>query len=297
LGIVAHSHSAKPALRWHDWEVEFDGMEWLNADTEWRDERGWPLARALARYAFRPAETLASLLDRPEASLARWDMLTARRPVVALAGADAHARLGWMDDDADGYRRRWFLRIPSYDASFRAFAIRVMLERPLSNDAPADAATIINAIRRGSVYSAVDAIAAPAGLEFFGSSGGRRIGQGGRIDWPAEPITLTARANGAAGEFVLRKDGRVLGRGPLPELTVDAAGEGTYRVEVYLTGSPGDPPIPWIVSNPIYIRRNGWETASPVTAEPEASREDHGTRKRMTRRPPTWRKKIIQPGP
>jgi hypothetical protein len=27
-----------------------------------------------------------------------------------------------------------------------------------------------------------------------------------------------------------------------------------YRVEVRLPGAPGDPPVPWIVSNPIYLR-------------------------------------------
>ena len=106
FGVVAHADSAKPALRWHDWNVPFDAMEWLNADTEWRDEGRGHLLRALARYPFRPAETLASLLDRPEITLQRWDALTQTRPVVALAGADAHARAGWLDDDANGYTRR-----------------------------------------------------------------------------------------------------------------------------------------------------------------------------------------------
>jgi hypothetical protein len=243
-------------------------MEWLNADTEWRDERLWHLARALARYAVRPAETLASLLDRPDATLARWDALAARRPVVALAGADAHARAGWMDDDANGYRRSWFVRIPSYDASFAAFAMRVILDRPLSADAAGDAVLVLDALKRGSAYSAVDVIAAPADFEFFATGGGRRIGQGERFNQPTEPITLTARTNAPGGEIVIRKDGRVLERGPSPELTVHTAGEGSYRVEVYLPNGPGDPPIPWIVSNAIYVRGNDW--GRPVSPAAEA---------------------------
>src|SRR5918999_253086 len=127
FGIVAHPHSSKSGLQWHDWNTDFDGLEWLNADTEWRDERWQQLARGLTRYPFRPAETLAALLDRPDATLARWDRVTQQRHVVALAGADAHARAGWKDDDVEGYRRGWFLRIPSYDASFRTFAMRVSL--------------------------------------------------------------------------------------------------------------------------------------------------------------------------
>jgi hypothetical protein len=268
FGIVAHPHSAKSGLRWYDWDAEFDAIEWLNADTEWRDERPAQLLRALARYPFRPPETLASLLDRPDATLARWDVLTQLRPVVALAGADAHARAGWMDDDVDGYRRGWFLNMPSYDASFRTFAMRVTLERPLANEAPADAAQIIAALRRGAVYSAIDAIASPAALEFFAASGRQRINQGDSFNEPATSLTFTARTNATAGgEIILRKDGHILRQNPLPALTADAAGEGTYRVEVYLSGAPGEPPIPWIVSNPIYVRPDGWGTSLPMAGE------------------------------
>jgi hypothetical protein len=271
FGVVAHPDSAKPALRWLDWDAEFDGIEWLNADTEWRDERLPHLARALARYAFRPAETLASLLDRPDATLERWDTIAQRRPVVALAGADAHARAGWMDDDRQGYRRSWFLRIPSYDASFRTFAMRVPLERPLANDAGADAARIIAALKRGDVYSVVDAVASPAVLDFSARGKGHRINQGEVFNDTTAALTFTARTNATTGGLiVLRKDGRILAQNPLPALDVESVGEGTYRVEVYLSSAPGDPPIPWIVSNPIYIRRDGWVTGTPSPISLEA---------------------------
>ena len=264
FGIVAHPDSAKPGLQWHDWDAEFDGMEWLNADTEWRDEGSAHLARALVRYPFRPVETLGSLLDRPDATLARWDAITQRRPVVALAGADAHARAGWMDDDVQGYRRGWFLRIPSYDASFRTFAMRVALDRPLANDAAADAANLIAALKRGAAYSAIEAMASPAALEFSASSGSHRITQGDLFNNTAAALTFTARTNATTGGvIVLRKDGRILTQNPLPALALETAGEGTYRVEVYLSGGPGDPPIPWILSNPIYVRPAGWGMGMP----------------------------------
>jgi hypothetical protein len=251
FGVVAHPDSSKPSLRWRDWDVDFDAMEWLNADTEWRDERRGLLVRALLRYPFRPAETLASLLDRPDATLTRWDALTQRRRVVALAGADAHARAGWMDDDAKGYRG-WFLKIPSYEASFRTFAMRVTLDRPLGTDAAADARLVIDALKKGEVYTAVDAIASPAALEFAAVS-----------------RTLTARTNATSGgTIVLRKDGRIMAQRPLPALTIEAPGEGTYRVEVYLDAAPGNPSIPWIVSNPVYLRSDGWGSPVPVVPQP-----------------------------
>ena len=269
FGVVAHPDSAKSGLRWHDWNAEFDGMEWLNADTEWRDERWQQLSRGLTRYPFRPAETLAALLDRPDATLARWDRVTQQRPVVALAGADAHARAGWKDDDVEGYRRGWFLRIPSYDASFRTFAMRVSLDRPLSNDAEAGAAQIISSLRRGAVYSAIDAVGSPAVFDFSATADGREVRQGEVFTEPAVPLTFSARVNARAdGVITLRKDGRIVEQGPLPALTRESAGEGTYRIEVDLSNAPGEPPIPWIVSNPIYVRPPGWGTPAATVATP-----------------------------
>jgi hypothetical protein len=243
FGVVAHPDSAKPALRWHGWDASFDAIEWLNADTEWRDEGRGQFLRSLVRYPFRPEATIASLLDRPDQTLERWDELTAKRRVVALAGADAHARAGWMDDDVNGYTRGWFVRIPSYDASFRTFAIRVVLEQALAGNAVPDGAAIVSALKAGRVYSAIDAIAAPAQLHFA-----------------ANGTTITARTNAPrGGTIVLRKDGRVVAEEPAPQLTFETKGEqGTYRVEVNLSNAPGDPPVPWIVSNPIYMRPPEW---------------------------------------
>ncbi len=252
FGVVAHPDSAKPELRWSAWNVPFDGIEWLNADTEWRDESRVQFARALARYFFRPAETLASLLDRPDRTLERWDTLTKTRPVVALAGADAHARAGWMEDEPNGYRRGWFLRVPSYDASFRAFGIRVAVEQPLGKDAAADAQAVLSALRTGRVYSAIDALATPPVLEFT-----------------LKDSLFVARTNApGGGTIVLRRDGRIVSQQSVPELTFDSKGEqGSYRVEVHLSNAPGDPPVPWIVSNPIYVHPDGWGVA-PAAAEP-----------------------------
>ena len=270
FGIVAHPDSAKPSLRWTDWNAPFDAMEWLNADTEWRDEGTTQLARALIRYPFRPAETLASLLDRPDAALARWDSLTQKRQVVALAGVDAHARAGWMDDDATGYRGSWFVKLPSYETSFRTFSIRLNLNHALRTDAAADAAEILSALKAGRVYSAVDALAGPPALEFRTKNGESTNYMGEVIERGGTFVATTSVA--AGGVIVLRKDGQIVAEHPLPEVTFDSKGEeGTYRAEVHLSNVPGEPPVPWIVSNPIYVRRQqGWGSAPSIAPQPPA---------------------------
>ena len=70
------------------------GIEWLNADSEWRDESFRSLARALFMYPMYGTAALMTLLDRPVSVLERWDALTAERRIVAIAASDAHARLG-----------------------------------------------------------------------------------------------------------------------------------------------------------------------------------------------------------
>ena len=53
IAIAAHPGSRRDDLRWADWDAPITGLEWLNADSEWRDERVWSLWRALVTYPFR----------------------------------------------------------------------------------------------------------------------------------------------------------------------------------------------------------------------------------------------------
>ena len=133
------------------------------------------LARALAAISV-PAGGDAGVAARSSGRDARSDgtRSTQRRRVVALAGADAHARAGWMDDERNGYRRGWFLRIPSYEASFRTFAMRVALDAPLAQRMqPPMPRAIIAALKTGRVYSAIDAHRLTGDARFLGDSGGR----------------------------------------------------------------------------------------------------------------------------
>jgi hypothetical protein len=268
FGVVAHPDSSKPGLQWREWTAPFDAIEWLNADSEWRDESRNRLLSAIAAYPVRAAETLGSLLDRPERTLLQWDALTQRRRIVALAGADAHARAGWRDDDAHGYQQEWFLRLPSYAVSFRTFALRVDLNSPFTGDAATDARQLIAALKGGRVSSGIDAIASPAALEFSAAAGPASATQGERLDTTG-PVSFRARVNAPnGGVIVLRRDGGIIAQGSLPSLAFESTGgRGVYRVEVYLSNGPGQPPVPWIVSNPIYVQPAGW--GLPLAVQPD----------------------------
>src|SRR6185503_7550754 len=59
MAIAAHPFSPKPQLRWTESNVPVQGLEWVNADSEWRDEPLSTIARSLLTYPFRRPETLA----------------------------------------------------------------------------------------------------------------------------------------------------------------------------------------------------------------------------------------------
>ena len=260
FGIAAHPYSARSDLEWTDWDAPFDGLEWLNADSEWRDESVLRLARLPFDYLLRPSQALASALDRPVAALERWDAMIARRPLVGLAAHDAHGGLSAREDAGFGLPG-----LPSYEAGFRAFAIRAIVDAALEGSAPDDARLVLDAIRRGRVFSAIDAVAAPAQLDFVAAAGAHqaRMGDALPFDTGIELIVRTTLPDG--GSLALLCDGREAGVSGSGELRLRPGGPMACRPEVRAPGAPGAPPVPWIVGNAIYLLS---AVIEPVGAEP-----------------------------
>jgi hypothetical protein len=270
FGIAAHPGSPKAALQWRDWDASLDGIEWLNADSEWRDELWASLGAVLLTYAFRPVETLGGLLDRPSDVIAQWDRLVPRRRVAALAGADAHARLGFREA-ADPYEDRVIARVPSYEVSFRAFANHVILDASLTGDAAADASLISSAIREGRVFTSIDSLAGLSRFEMKALSGGAVARPGEYLDIVA-PVAIEAAIAAPAGTtLTVLRDGELVYETREPALRIDVGTEpGAYRVEAQLPSQRGRLAVPWVLTNPIYIglrEAHARAAIEPPTAE------------------------------
>jgi hypothetical protein len=249
FGVAAHPVSLRPELAWSDWSLPVDGVEWLNADSEWRDESRWTIARAFASYPFRPPAALAMLLDRPDATLKKWDRVAARVRVVGLAGTDAHGGIGNRVEDP---ARRRSVRVPSYSASFRTFTTRVELDRPFTGDPRGDAAGLLNALQAGRTYTEIDAIASGATLEFTGRTAGEIVGQGSILHGTGS-ATFHVRASDVNGaSTVAYRNGDEIARAAGTTLDFQSAENGAFRIEIHVAGAPGAPPVPWLVSNPIF---------------------------------------------
>ncbi|MDP3716874.1 MAG: PHP domain-containing protein [Acidobacteriota bacterium] len=270
VGIAAHPDSPRPALRWSAWEVEPDGLEWLNADSGWRDEPGLALARAVLSYGIRPAPAMAALLDRPADLLARWDSAGATRPMPALAAADAHARLGFRQE-SDPDVSTIHVRLPGYEATFRTFSNHAVLNQPLTGDAHADAVDVLRALKFGRTFTVIDALATPGALDFTATAAQRTTGVGDSIPIHGR-VSLRARLSGPPGTTLqLLRNGVVVGSTTKDELVLETREPGVYRIEAYTAGAPGLPPIPWVLSNPIYVGlHDGLVSPAPGAATPSS---------------------------
>ncbi len=252
VGFAAHPDSPRPSLRWESWDAAADGIEWVNADSGWRDEAAGSLARSVLSYWFRSAGSMAALLDRPDALLERWDAMGLTRSVPALAAADAHARLGFRQN-TDPDLSTFHLPVPSYEAVFRTFSNHVVLDQALSGDGAADAAAVLGAIRQGRAFTVLDALATPGGLAFTATGGGQTARMGDTLAISAG-VTLRARISGPPGTtLVMLRNGQRVRDAVAMELEVTASESGVYRVEAHVPGAPGTPAVPWLLSNPIYV--------------------------------------------
>lgn len=258
FAILAHPDSPRDNLKWRAWSIPYDGVEWLNMDSEWRDERPYRIAGDALRYFVRPAETMAGMFRRPRPTLRRWDSTTRLRPIVGLAALDAHA--GWNTGEEP--RRSSWVSIPSYVQMFRTLTQAVILETPLSGDAAADAPRVLEAIAQGHTYSAVRGIADAATLDFSATMGQRTLRMGDEVPRDGTPIRLQASVPGVPdASLTIVRDGVSLGtfpgRASFDVSSAGRAGVESYRVEV----AYGNRRVPWLVSNPIYI-------SEPVVADP-----------------------------
>lgn len=252
FGVAAHPGSPRPSLSWRDWDAPIDGLEWINSDSEWRDEPRLPIAGALLTYLFRAPESIAALLDRPDGVFANWDRLAARRKIVGIAAADAHARLGLRqrtDPDAAAIH----VPLPGYEASFRTFSNHVQIDAPMTRQAALDARVLMRSIRAGRVYSVIDALASPGRLLFTATSGTRSVQMGESLPIDGD-VRLHAVASAPRGTtLVLLRNGQRVQQVTDGPLDVNGGTEpGAYRIEAYTPKGPGTPPVPWLVSNPIY---------------------------------------------
>lgn len=190
----------------------------------------------------------ANFFARPAENLKRWDeaLVNSNRPLVAVAGNDAHSNVGLSVNDSTG-KQLLGVKLDPYERSFRTVRTHILIrkDRALSRE------SILDALARGHSYISFDIFGAADGF-LFTMNGSDKI-MGDEIALSGQPklsvqTPLPAR-------IVLLKNGSMFAQesGTTAEFAPDTPGN--YRVEVYLDSLPA--PVtgqPWILSNPIYVK-------------------------------------------
>lgn len=246
VSIAAHPTGRRP---WTDWTVEkMDGLELLNANSDWRDDGVLELVRALVFLPFLPDGVFNSLIDRPDEAIRLWMHRAQRQPVTVIGSVDAHERIPLW-----GERH---LSFPTYERMFGLIRTYVITGTELTGDAGADEGILLNGIRRGSCYVVLEGYEPAPGFSFELTMGpetkymGSSVGfqEGGRLH-------VTAPSSGPV-RIRLYRDEVPLIETEGHELFVGVPGPGVYHAEVYqLRGTllRGERQRLWIISNAIRV--------------------------------------------
>lgn len=232
FSVIAHPYSRVP-WSWGE-NVGYSGLEILSAYSAVEKN----LVRALPflpAFPFRPHYVLLRILDRPDANFRKWDSLAQKAPVYGYFSVDAHML---------------------YRPLLSFLNLVVQLEEAPSKVFPEARAQIFNALRRGRFYNVIHAAAAAGGFRFQGSGKAGRFDMGAQIKWE-KGMSLHVQAPFLrTGRVLLLHNGNPIQETREKKMSYSVGDSGVYRVEIYLKGySPLPKNVPWIVSNPIFIRK------------------------------------------
>ena len=212
----------------------------------------WSMHTDLGESWRSPCEAFAAL-RRPELAvsgppprhLRLWDELCRRRRVVAIGGLDAHQH---------GLRIRgrvW--SIMPHERWFSLLRTHVLVDAQRPDDADAQRRSVLAALRAGRCYLARVDLGDPRGFDFAAQApDGDVIPMGARRD--GTTLRIAARVP-ARADLRLLREGQPVARRAGTALEVEVDGPGAYRLEAWRDGHGRHQP--WILSNPIYLRRPG----------------------------------------
>ena len=231
FSIIAHPYS-KTQWSWGEF-VGYSGIEIMNADSMLRKDILVSLPY-LPALLLKPKYFLLKIVDSPDRNLRKWDELNILHPIYGYLSVDAHLL---------------------YRPLFDSFHLHLLLQCPLSEDFDQASQQIFEALKEGRFYNSIHAAAHGQGFRFWGEKGAEIINMGSEAILDS-PVTIHVQDPFPfATEKHLIHNGKDIFSSSEENVSYTASQPGVYRVEVYLKErSPLRKNIPWIISNPIFLR-------------------------------------------
>ncbi|MCC7308627.1 MAG: hypothetical protein IT173_13765 [Acidobacteria bacterium] len=229
LAIVTYPEKFK------SWNSNFDGIEVFSLHTNAKRMNPFTAVfDGIWSFSAYPELMLATYFKRPDENLRKFDEIAAKRNISLIAGTDAHSNIGFHLFGDDAGNDLLGFKLDPYEKVFRLVRQHVLIEK----DKPLTRENLVEALRSGQSF---------VGFDVLGDTTGFRFSQ---CDVDALCVNSPAESR-----IALFKDGQKLTEDLGSSLKYGPYGKGVYRVEVYLDqlGPPFDK-MPWIISNPIYVR-------------------------------------------
>jgi hypothetical protein len=182
------------------------------------------------------ARPLPALRGPSPETLTLWDRLGTRRPIVGYGGVDAHAK-----PVVPG------VKIFPYREMFQSIRNHLILERPFSGNSSEDKALVLQALRKGRCFIALDQPDDSTGFRFRAALGEKNLEMGDSCRIEDQEAEFQGGCPKTAC-MILMRDGTPCFESEASQWSFKTNLPGVYRVEVWRRGRP------WIFSNPIYIR-------------------------------------------
>jgi hypothetical protein len=232
--IISHPYS-KTHWSWGKF-MEYEGIEIINGDTALKKNIIASIP-SLPALLINPEYAFLKMFDSPHRNLRKWDELNSLHPTFGYFSLDAHIL---------------------YRPALNLLRLHLLLQTPLSEDFDTANDQVYEALRKGRFYNSIHAAAHAYGFRFSAKEkGGKTVPMGSTV-MSDSPVTLNIEAPFPfAKDIHLVHNGKRIFSSNEESVSYDAAHPGTYRVEVYLTErSPLGKKIPWVVSNPIFLRED-----------------------------------------
>jgi hypothetical protein len=243
IGFIAHpDHEGTELFHvkhfpWVDWAVSgYTGLGIWDFMTDWQSSlTGYP--KALLSFVFP-----AYFLHGPrQVTLDRWDRLNRTSKVVGIGELDNH--------DTPKTICGLSVSVFNFKKAFRFIRTHLLLDKPFEKDNVKDINAIINALRGGRAYIALEHFKRAEGFLMYifdntttATMGDEFILNDNAVLRIETPVQCKIR---------IVRDGKILQEDLAARLEYPISERGVYRVEAYIK-------IlykyrPWIFSNPIYV--------------------------------------------
>lgn len=241
--------------KFNTWDSNFDGIEVFSLHTNAKKMNPFTaIFDGIWSFPAYPELMLASYFRRPDENLRKFDEIAANRKISLFAGTDAHSNIGFHLFGDDAGNKGLNIKIDDYATIFRLARQHVLIEKDklLTRD------NLIESLKAGRSYIGFDVLGDTSGFEYFATTGdGKEAIQGDHLSLSSNMLLRASYNKNYVVRFVIYRNGEIYASSAeyTNELEVAVSDPGAYRVEGYrdFLGPPFDK-MPWIISNPIYVR-------------------------------------------